>query len=208
MLATIGAAGLWFVAGRAEECTPIFIGVPPDSANNSSGAIHSGVGQTFWAADTLITSLTVWRVASQDSGWTIGMHPYIMGTDSTGMPDINQMIHEGPTLIILNGDGIHPVEFTWTFDPPILLPRPGKYAFYLYQDPCRVYFDVPASESPEGSNYPDGEFWSSDRSWGCTPIPWMASFPHADMVFQVEFCSLVSTPVRRTSWGQVKLLYR
>jgi hypothetical protein len=195
------------VAAHPEECTLIAFGIHPDSANTSSGAIHSGIGQTFLATDTLITSLTVWRVASQTPDWGIGMHPYIMGTDSTGMPDINQMIHEGPTLIVLDGDGIHPIEFTWTFDPPIVLPKPGKYAFYLFQDPCAAYFDLPSNRSPN-DHYPDGELWYTHRSWGCTPIPWMSSIEDADLMFQVEFCSLVSTPVRKPSWGQVKLLYR
>src|SRR5262245_40691670 len=95
ILATSPHASPSFVA--ATECRQVAIGNALSEANVTSGALHSGIGQTFFAADTLLSSLTVWRVASQDSNWLIGMHPYILATDSTGAPAIDKVIVEAPT---------------------------------------------------------------------------------------------------------------
>jgi hypothetical protein len=191
------------------ECSVHEIGIPPDSANTVSTIVHRGIGQTFLAADTLITSLTVWRVASEDSNWTIGLLPYFMATDSTGMPDINRILYVGPTMTILSGDGIHPIEFKWTFDPPIALPGPGKYAFFLFQDPCAVYFDILA-HAGNGATYPGGELWYTDLNpgGGCSPVPYEYPLGDADIIFLMEFCDTSTTPVRSNTWGELKVRYR
>ncbi len=196
------------VPARSDDCALHVIGITPDLANTSSGLLHNGIGETFIATDSLITSLTVWRAASEDSAWNVGLRPYFMGTDSTGMPDRNQILSVGPTLIIPNGDGVHPIEFKWTFDPPVVLPAPGKYAFYLFQDPCGAWFDVISNKSAQGQTYPDGVLWDSGRSWGCTPTPWSYPYDDADVIFRMEFCDTSTTPTRASSWGDLKVRYR
>ena len=199
------------------SCTPVSIGVDTSKANNS-GALVLGraLGETFEAADTLVTRFTVWRVASEDSNWGIGLHPYFVETDSTapswrvgcppdGYPVADRVVWEGPTKVIENGDGIHPIEFTWTFDPPLALPHRGKFAWFILQDPCAAYFDILAVDGSDP--YPDGIGWYSGRSY-CQQLP--ADFKPGtwDYIFTIEFCPTGVTPTRRTSWGQVKAIYR
>jgi len=194
---------------HGEACSLIVIGVPVDSATSGGTIVHRGLGQTFLANDTLIASLTVWRIASEDSNWTIGLRPYFMATDSTGMPDVDRIVYMAPALVILNGDGVHPIEFKWTFEPPIALPSTGKYAFFLFQDPCAVYFDI-LTTGLGGAIYPDGELWATDLNpgGGCLPVPYMSSFPNGDIVFAMEFCDTSTTPTRPNTWGELKVRYR
>jgi hypothetical protein len=191
------------------ECSLHEIGIPPDSANGVGELVHNGVGQTFLAADTLIASLTVWRIASEDSNWNVGLRPYFMATDSTGAPDVDRILYVADRRIIPNGDGVHPIEFKWTFDPPITLPGPGKYAFFLFQDPCAAYFDI-LTMGFNGTLYPDGEFWYTlvDLGGGCSPDPYIYSAPDGDIVFHMEFCDTSTTPVRSNTWGELKVRYR
>jgi hypothetical protein len=183
------------------DCVPVVIGLDPSQANGSSGAVLGhGVGQTFAARDTLIHSLTVWRVEPTS---TIGVHLYIVGTDSTGRPDATKILQDGPTLNIY-GDGTYPVEFKWTFDPPVVLPSRGEYAFFLFQDPCAIYFDILATTP---SLYPEGQVWGTGRS-DCVINGDLHTNPAGDDIFQIEFCRDAATPARKASWGILKTIYR
>jgi (2Fe-2S) ferredoxin len=185
------------------DCTSALVGLDPSQANNSGGALlGGGIGQTFAAGDTLIRSLTVWRVEQQS---TIGMHLYIMGTDSTGKPDRSRMVQDGPTLVVY-GDGTYPAEIKWTFDPPVVLPSPGEYAFFLFQDPCLEYFDILATSV--GALYPDGNAWYTGQTSQCAMNSNLHNLPDADYIFQVEFCHDVVTPTHKASWGKLKAIYR
>jgi hypothetical protein len=180
----------------------VTIGLDPSQANTSGGAfLGHGIGQTFAARDTLIRSLTVWRVEPTS---TIGIHLYIVGTDSTGTPDATRIIQDGPTLSI-PGDGTYPVEFKWTFDPPVALPSPGEYAFFLFQDPCAIYFDVLGTT--DSALYADGQGWGTGRS-DCVMNGDLHTASGADVIFQIEFCHDVVTPTRKASWGKLKTIYR
>jgi hypothetical protein len=192
----------------AESCTIVSVGLDTSQANNSGGAfLGEAPGQTFLARDTLIRSLTVWRVASEDTN-LFGMHLYITDTDSTGMPLTDHVVLDGPTLYNPYGDGIHPIPFQWVFDPPTALPARGQYAFFLQMSPCVLgYFDLIARESDEDL-YADGHFWWTDRSLTCALRQSLNSNPRADMIFKVEFCRTGIVPVRRKSWGEIKTMYR
>ena len=115
----------------AQDCRPITVGVDTSLANNSVViATYEAVGEIFFARDTLVRSLTVWRVASE-AGSVIGLRAYIVGTYSSGTPDITQLLWESAPLV-KQGDGVHPTQFTWEMDPPLALPHRGQYAFYIY----------------------------------------------------------------------------
>jgi len=202
----------------AAGCSPVSIGIDTSKAN-TSGALLLGeaVGETFVAADTLVTRFTVWRVASEDSSWQIGIHPYFVETDTTpswcnwpacppdGYPATGRVVWDGPTQVVKYGDGVHPIEFTWTFDPPLVLPHRGKFAWFVLQDPCAAYFDILAVDRADA--YPDGIAWYTSRSH-CDRLIEAYPIPNADHVFTIEFCRDASTPVRRTSWGKLKTIYR
>jgi len=165
-------------------------------------------GQTFMARDTLLHSLTVWRVASEDSN-LFGMHLYITATDSTGYPLINQIVLDGPTAYHPYGDGIHPIPFQWVFDPPLVLPRSGLYAFFLQISPCIPgYFDVLGRDEGTEDLYPEGHLWVTARSASCILRGGLNSFPASDLIFKIEFCSTAVVPVRHPTWGGLKAHYR
>ena len=191
----------------ASDCRTA-IGIEPAQAQGSVGLIFDGCGQTFTALDTLVASLTLWRVASQDSSWLIGLRPWFMMTDSTGKPDTRHLLYEGTALVIPDGDGVNPIEFRWDFDPPVSLPGPGKYAFFVFRDPCFAYIDLISKRSEGGSAYPGGEYWSTHRTFACVPYKYMNSIPDVDLGFKIEFCSDQTTPVSRSTWGGVKARYR
>ncbi len=189
-------------------CAPVTIGLDTSQANTSGGYfLGEAPGQTFLARDTLIHSLTVWRVASQYYS-LYGMHLYITETDSTGTPLVNRVVQDGPVVFNPYGDGIHPTPFQWVFDPPVALPRTGRYAFFLEIYPCQIYyFDVLGREEGGEDLYPDGHYWSTTRSGLCLPEAPVSSYPTGDMIFQIEFCDS-STPVRPMTWGRLKMMYR
>ena len=185
--------GGWSAPSRG-DCASAVVGLDPSQANTSGSALlGEGIGQTFATSDTLIGSLTVWRVEQFS---TIGMHLYIMGTDSTGKPDRSRMIQNGPTLVVY-GDGTYPAEIKWTFDPPVVLPSPGEYAFFLFQDPCLEFFDILATSM--GALYPDGNAWYTGQTSQCIMNSNLHNIPDADYIFQVEFCHEVATRSRGTS---------
>jgi hypothetical protein len=193
-----------------QPCSGVSIGLDVSQANNSASPfLGEAPGQTFMARDTLLHSLTVWRVASEDSN-LFGMHLYITETDSTGYPLIDHIVLDGPTVYNPYGDGVHPIPFQWVFDPPLVLPRSGLYAFFLRMTPCILgYFDVLAREGTEDL-YPEGYLWRTARSAasGCILRGGLDSNPAADLIFKIEFCSMAAVPVRHTTWGELKVLYR
>ena len=188
-------------------CSAISVGLDTTLARNSAGsAIGRSIGQSFFAPTRYLKSIAVWRVASQAQS-VIGMDLHIFDTDSLGTPRMDREVLDGPTIVRNDGDGIHPTEFRWIFEPPLQLPEIGTYAFFLKQDPCLAYFDV-ISTGPNPTAYPNGHLWLSQRGPACAlvPIP-PESIPLADIIFNAEFCE-DAVPVQRRSWGQVKTIYR
>jgi len=193
-------------AAGGVPCSIVAVGIDTSQATSSaSPLLGEAPGQTFFARDTLIHSLTVWRIASEDTN-LFGMHLYITRADSTGKPLLDQIVLNGPTLYNPYGDGIHPVPFQWLFDPPLTLPGTGHYAFFLALSPCILgYFDVLGRESQQDL-FPDGSFWWTGRSADCSLIG-LNNNPVADLVFALEFCDTHSTPVLRKTWGELKARY-
>ena len=194
----------------AQPCVQDTIGIDPSIADNAGGdALGESVGQTFYAADTLMTFLRVWRVENQQNN-IIGMHLYITMTLPSGEPDMNGVLVDGPTLVNQFGDGVHPIEFEWQWDPPLALPHRGEYTFFLGQDPCIGYWDILTKTGT--IFYPDGEFVWTPRSSDCRLSPLMQGRirhnAQDDCVFQIGFCHDAATTQRRRTWGELKMLYR
>jgi hypothetical protein len=189
----------------AQDCRPITVGVDTSLANNSVViATYEAVGEIFFARDTLVRSLTVWRVASE-AGSVIGLRAYIVGTYSSGTPDITQLLWESAPLV-KQGDGVHPTQFTWEMDPPLALPHRGQYAFYIYYSPCIGYVDLLARE-PDA--YSDGFLFGTGRSNSCEIPDGDAYYlGNVDLVFTLEYCTDVVTRAAPSTWGQLKLIYR
>ena len=190
------------------SCDAISVGLDTTLANGYGGSnIGKSVGQSFFAPTPHLASITVWR-AAVEFNFTIGMDLHIFETDSLETPQMDREVLDGPTIVHSDGDGVHDTEFRWTFDPPVELPAVGTYAFFLRQDPCLGYFDVIA-RGGDPMAYPDGHAWESQRGVNCALVPFAApsSYPDADLIFKAEFC-VDAVPVRHSTWGRVKTIYR
>ncbi len=130
----MGAACLWVGAVCGETCGARVIGVDPAVADTTVEAFFCrGFGQTFVAADTLVQSISIWRPALP----ALDGQPrylFITETDSLGKPDIRRVLLAGLSLVRLVGDGTHPVEYAFLFEPPFALPRRGEFFFDIQAD--------------------------------------------------------------------------
>jgi hypothetical protein len=179
-----------------------------DLTHGNSGAIsYSGksLAQVFYAPDTLISSVTVWRPASQQ-GFGAGMHLYLCGVDSTLKPlPATDVLLNGPTLFLqVAGDAPAPVRYE--FDPPFALPAVGHYAFAIKEeDPyCRNIIPLVTDTTMA---YPDGRGWLIHKFADCHGLGSNAAILQYDLVFEIEYCQpIVSAPPR--TWGWVRAQYR
>ncbi len=194
---------------EAQLCAGDTVGVDVSLADNAAGTLFGeSPGQTFLAVDTLLSFLRVWRWATEDSN-SIGMRLYITDTSPDGTPDLRYILVNGPTIVHQYGDGIHPIEFVWRWEPPLALPHRGLFSFFVMQDPCFGFWDLMSTDNP--SLYPSGDMWFTGRSncvLGSGLQRDLRHYPEYDIVFQAAFCRLDTTPTRRKTWGSLKLLYR
>ena len=161
-------------------------------------------GQTFLATDTLVRSLTVWR-APLISPNESPMKLWITETDSTGMPLTLQIVFDGPVLVVPTDVIGVPVEVRYDFQDPVVLPHPGRYAFFVQQYLCDGFFDL--YKAP--NQYHGGQLWRTFRGVPeCELRTRPEGWPEDDLVFTIEFCRDPATPVLRRSWGQIKTRYR
>ena len=105
-------------------------------------------------------------------------------------------------------DGVHPVKIQYVFDPPLALPGPGKYAFYIQIQPDCSFPYIVGLLAATTDDYPGG---GAVGAYGnkCD-FGGRASYvdPLWDLAFDVESCRTHLTPVRRQSWGALKAIYR
>lgn len=164
-------------------------------------------GETFDAADTLIQSIAVWRLAGQ-TPYGGHLKLWITEADSTGVPQLDRRVLDGPVITVPFGDGIHPIKMEWSFDPPAVLPRKGKY-YFAVQDWCGGHWSLLVSTD---DTYAGGKAWRSGITcfdlYGCDLYrpPWRLTAD--DLVFTIEFCQTGGTPTLSHTWGQLKVIYR
>ena len=195
------------VACCADSCTSYSVGVDTSLATSGSAStLREAVGQTFYATDTLISAVTIWRIPAEVN-WGSGARIFILPTDSTGTPTTPALL-VGPAVFNPVGDGIHPIEMTYSFDPPYVLPSRGTYEVAFLAEPCSgdIAF-LARHQDPDA--YPLGMLWGHSRSADspCTPRPGPTPFPDADFVFTITFCGS-TTPSPSPSWGHLKVHYR
>jgi hypothetical protein len=117
---------------------------------------------------------------------------------------VSQLLLAAPPLVNLVGDGVHPVEYRWVFDPPFALPHQGKFFFDILSGDFS--FGILAATTDP---YPDGEGWETAPVFNCDRPGAPRSFiQHPDLVFQIQFCAVGATPTVRSTWGQLKTLYQ
>lgn len=193
------------VTAAAAPCSGMHVGVD-STAGTAVGEIILGMawGQSFIAADTLLLSATVWRIPSEAADPS-PLKFWITEVDSSGTPHTHLVVYDGPTISVVAADTSRPTPIVYTFDPPVQLPRPGPYCFWV-QEVCTGYADLLIDPKDD---YAGGSLWNTFRSDfdGCILRDFPRAHPGADLAFRLEFCDTV-VPVRRSSWGQVKARYR
>ncbi|MBI1798497.1 MAG: hypothetical protein HYR73_02295 [Candidatus Eisenbacteria bacterium] len=188
-------------------CIPESVRVDTSQATNVGDIVMGKAwGETFTAADTLIESVTAWRIPSEHNNPS-QLKFWITEVDSGGTPHTHLVVYDGPTLSFTSPDSTRPTPITYAFDPPISLPRPSVYCFWV-QEVCTGYADLLIDANDA---YSGGHLWETYRSDfdGCIlrdyPDP---RYPGADLVFTLVFCNTHSTPARNPTWGQLKARYR
>lgn len=191
--------------GLAAPCIGKTIGMDSTVTNGHDGPVFGeALGQVFWAADTLIQSITVWRWAVQDTNFN-GIKLYITDVTSGGYPDVASIVLDGPILSVPYGDGINPIPFNYVFDPPFSLPHKGPFCFALQTGPtCIGTWAIYVSTLDP---YPDGAAWIFGQSVECRLRAFPTQYPNADLTFRIRFCD-AATPIAAKSWGTLKIHYR
>jgi hypothetical protein len=202
-----------WMAWADATCVPDTTGLNPAIWTTARGTfLGHALGQTFLAKDTLITKVTVWRPPNLPN--VLGMHLFITAVDtiwSPPRPNAHQILLDGPTLHITDSNPPGQlVEVRFDLDPPLALPRPGYYAFFLQTEGCDAgEFMLVANEQ---NPYPFGIYWITGRAGQFTPC-YLAGVAggsdNTDLIFRIEFCRTTSTtPVRSSTWGRLKATYR
>src|SRR5437870_3497495 len=112
--ATRGAAAL-------DGCTPMVVANDTTNASNAFGPIlGTAMGQVFFAPETLITEIDVWRPADYQS--VIGAHIFVTGVDTIRtpmLPDVGMIFQDGPTVTVYDSDPPGQlIRMPFVFDPP------------------------------------------------------------------------------------------
>ncbi len=194
-------------AGASGVCSPsVIVSGDPLAPDNFFLQPFScrAAGEIFVARDTLIEAISVWRSAQRTNDLT-PWQLFITGVNSAfGYPDVLQVLLTGPTLVNQFGDGIHPVEFRFAFDPPFALPASGKYFFCIKE--ITGFSSLPIVADTTDS-YPDGQAWSIGPTVDCQGFGSARPYsPPTDLVFKIDFCE-AATAARGHSWGEVKVRY-
>jgi hypothetical protein len=167
-------------------------------------ALGDAVGEVFYAPDTLVSSITIWRQSFLDSNF-VGVKLYVANVDSLGRPNPLSLILDGPTVYHVLGDSIHPTPFQFVFNPPLVLPHPGKYEVAFQGNPCgSSFFFIYANNNP----FAEGTLWwhGQTSGSGCRLRRDPTEYPIQDLVFQIDFCQ-PTVPARRETWGYIKGVY-
>ena len=207
LVLAMALAWAWHANGaQAGTCPPMIVGVDT-SAFNIDLPVYDGsaYGQVFEAADTILQAVSVWRGPVPTN---VPLRSYVVELDSTGTPDYNRILRMGPTLDIPNGDGVHPLRVRFAFEPPVILPGPGRYEFAVQVAPDPVCDGANDVVGDSLNPYPGGGAWRHIRTFPYCYLGPARRVPAGyDLIFELEFCDR-ATPVRRSSWGGIKLRYR
>jgi hypothetical protein len=162
-----------------------------------------GWGQVVQTQDTIVVSITFWR---RDTLSGADTRLFVTTVDSTGMPNVNDIVYAGPVFLVPIGDGVHASPVTFSFGPPLTLPGAGRYFFDVMGVSCPDFFILMADTT---NRYPEGAAWKTGKLCG-TPAPggvFGGTNPNLDLMFDAEFCDTHSTPTKRGTWGELKTRY-
>jgi hypothetical protein len=194
----------------SSTCVPVVVGLDTSYADTILYAIDSrGYGQVILVRDTLVSSVTAWKPAQPDTFPTPAVL-YVTNVDSTGFPNTFGVLYTSPVTGGPFGDGIHPIPLTFNIDPPLVLPGRGRYFFVVVQQNVAfgMCIGVVRLLGNKDNAYADGGGFKTGISGCDSSGPGGVASPpsNLDMIFQITFCN-TSTPVRHSTWGELKSRY-
>jgi hypothetical protein len=196
----------------AGDCSRVVAGNDTTGWNSARRTFFGrAVGQTFYAADTLISRITVWRYPNNLT--STGNRLFVTTVDTVNFvppkPITQNILQNGPVVLVVdsNPPGL-PIRMDYVLDPPLALPHPGTYAFFIQREGCDAGETAILCREPPGT-YPYGTYWITGRTifLPCflASVEW---WEDVDLCFEMEFCRSTSTPVRGETWGRLKVIYR
>jgi len=198
-------------AAAQVTCVPDTVGLGLSWANSSRATfLGKALGQTFLAPDTVITRITVWRWRNDIDA--VGTRLFVTEVDTSRTPprpNTGAILLNGPIVFVRDSDPPGDfLEMSFALDPPLALPRPGIYAFFLQREGCDGGETVIAANAL--NPYPHGSYWITGRitALSCALRAVDGGEDNLDLLFEIEFCSTRVTPVRARTWGELKLRYR
>lgn len=201
----VGSVGM-VDAAKSGPCRPSTSGLSVAMADTFGFAYRCrGLAQTFEASDSAMTALTVWSPPRDN----VDFQPrtlFILGTFPSGEPNQFDVIYGPDPLVVPDVTPGAPIAYHYAFDPPIMLPGPGKYALVIQASDFNGY----GMAAVRHDTYPGGMLCVTGPIFGCTQ-PGGArcdAYPGWDMCFEVEFCSDGTVATRKHTWGVLKMLYR
>ncbi len=204
----IGQGGARAAPLPAQACALVQIAIDTTGANDPVSPFDTrGYGEVILCRDTIVTSITYWQAPTIFAG-EYYVRMYVTSVDSSGRP-FNNVLYAGPVQQGITADPTHPSPITFVFEPPLVLPGPGKYFFDVKADDGLTCASQVWLLADTMDRYPDGMGWWTGKY--CDPIsPGSAGSvaPGFDMIFDIEFCDTHTTPVLRGSWGMLKAAYR
>lgn len=189
------------------DCSPVYAGVDTVGWYTGRGTLlGDALGQSFFASETLISRITVWRPPININ--SVGTRIFITTFDTTRMVPVTQgIIQDGPTVFVRDAGG-EVIEMNFVFDPPVALPRRGTYAFFLQREYCDTGETdlIVKTDDP----YPFGIYWITGTVafLPCHLRAVAGGEDYTDLAFEMEFCVDDATPTLRWTWGELKIKYR
>ena len=207
LLTIVSVLGALFTnEGAMGDCKIAAIGVDPAPGVTLVPAfVCRGQEQTFYTADTILTAITVWNPPRNYTD-VLPRRLFVIGTLG-GLPNHADIIYGPRDLVVEKADSINPVPYRYDFDPPILLPSVGMYAFVIMTDRELAAFNILADPR---NPYAEGQDCEMGPVYGCVAPGTERCYAHPefDLCFRAEFCQDVGVEAQSRSWGRLKLRYR
>ena len=194
-------------ASDGGACPPTVVDVDSTGWDLRAGTfLGRAIGQTFYAPETLLTKVTVWRPYFASTG---GAHLFVTEVnrgENPPRPDTRRILLDGPSIPLFTGEPGEIYELEYSLDPPLVLPGRGLYAFFIQAQYCDIgeVRILSTTKNP----YHDGMIWLTNRALSsCFLAPADRGEDTTDIIFRIEYCD-APTPAKRKSWGEVKTIYR
>jgi len=212
LFALATAALLLPAPARAQACATVSAGLDTVGSNSAFfSSFNEGLGQTFVADDTVVTSVTLWEPPGggpyvlQHGTVLVLTRTYVDSSAGFRSPALGARVATSGVVYpdtLTSPDGPYPLRFV--FDPPLVLPALDLYALFVYPagPSAAVNFGLMIDQGVNA--YAPGMYWITNRRGDKV----LGGGGNDDLCFLVEYCTDAPVPARHMTWGELKQLYR